>query len=669
MNFAELFQSATGRSPFPFQQAFANAERLPDVLEAPTGSGKTATAVIGWLWRRRFATDDVRRATPRRLVFCLPMRSLVQQTVASVEAWLRKLGLQDEVRVYSLLGGAVNNTFDAHPEADAVLVGTQDQLLSRALNRGYAVSRFRWPMQYALLNNDCLWVMDEIQLMGVGLSTSAQLNAFRGRWKTCGPTHTVWMSATLDRRLLATVDAPATPSAFGLTQADHDNAHLKRRLHAPKQLDLATRLFGDDDRAYTEALSQAVLAKHEPGTRTLVVVNRVARAQALFATLRKRDAALLHSRYRPPDRRAIEDRVLSGDWHGILIATQAIEAGVDISSKHMFTELAPWSSLVQRFGRTNRRGEWPAEDPATITVVDIPASESTDAKAFKAYVKNALPYSPDELDHARRLVRAHESAAPADLERGHPERAEPTSPVIRRRDAVGLFDTTPDLNGRDLDVSRWVRDKGQPDVQLAWRTWEGDSPSPDASALHREELCTVPHHAATDFLKKLRKRDRHACWRWDSLEGAWLPQLADPIPGHSYLLATRAGGYSVDLGWTANHRDKPPSVVLDHPIPQDDDAGDRLTHATRDYVLLAQHAEETKEECKSLRGRLLAATTGYDDLPWDRLEQAAQWHDLGKVHPCFQQMLKARLPEGDSRKEGGPWAKSDGRRGPPCTRR
>ena len=41
-------------------------------------------------------------------------------------------------------------------------------LLSRALNRGYAASRARWPVQFGLVNNDCCWVLDEVQLMGPG---------------------------------------------------------------------------------------------------------------------------------------------------------------------------------------------------------------------------------------------------------------------------------------------------------------------------------------------------------------------------------------------------------------------------------------------------------------------------------------------------------------------
>ena len=83
-----------------------------------------------------------------------------------------------------LMGGDVDRDWDRYPERDTILIGTQDMLLSRALNRGYAMSRFRWPVQFGLLNNDCLWVMDEVQLMGSGLATTTQLQAFRRKLGT-----------------------------------------------------------------------------------------------------------------------------------------------------------------------------------------------------------------------------------------------------------------------------------------------------------------------------------------------------------------------------------------------------------------------------------------------------------------------------------------------------
>lgn len=47
MQFDEFFKAATGTAPYAYQRAFGTAPVFPDLLEAPTGSGKTATAVLG----------------------------------------------------------------------------------------------------------------------------------------------------------------------------------------------------------------------------------------------------------------------------------------------------------------------------------------------------------------------------------------------------------------------------------------------------------------------------------------------------------------------------------------------------------------------------------------------------------------------------------------------
>ena len=57
MTFEQFFLRATGTAPYAYQRTFAGDSILPDLLEAPTGAGKTATAVLGWLWRRRHGTD------------------------------------------------------------------------------------------------------------------------------------------------------------------------------------------------------------------------------------------------------------------------------------------------------------------------------------------------------------------------------------------------------------------------------------------------------------------------------------------------------------------------------------------------------------------------------------------------------------------------------------
>ncbi|MCK4444333.1 MAG: DEAD/DEAH box helicase, partial [Thermoplasmata archaeon] len=179
--FEEYFEEATGFIAYPYQCRLAESRELPSLVHVPTGVGKTEASILAWLWRRRHHEDnDVRKKTPRRLIYCLPMRVLVEQTYKRAEIILKNLGLHEEVGLYILMGGEDKTNWTAHPEAEAILIGTQDMLLSRAMNRGYGASRFRWPVEFGLLNNDCLWVFDEVQLMDAGLATSAQLAAFRG---------------------------------------------------------------------------------------------------------------------------------------------------------------------------------------------------------------------------------------------------------------------------------------------------------------------------------------------------------------------------------------------------------------------------------------------------------------------------------------------------------
>jgi CRISPR-associated endonuclease/helicase Cas3 len=174
-NYAAFFKTATGgsHSPYEYQSRLALGEAdLPNtgaachsrLINIPTGLGKTAAVVLAWMWNRVVRKEP---AWPRRLVYCLPMRTLVEQTEKEVKKWLGNLlwdekGTHDgKVGLHTLMGGEDAGEWDIHPEREAILIGTQDMLLSRALNRGYGMSRYRWPMHFGLLNNDALWVMDE----------------------------------------------------------------------------------------------------------------------------------------------------------------------------------------------------------------------------------------------------------------------------------------------------------------------------------------------------------------------------------------------------------------------------------------------------------------------------------------------------------------------------
>jgi len=633
MSYKDFFQKATGHSPYAYQSRLVS-EAWPDILDIPTGLGKTAGVTLAWLYRRRLLKQE---SIPRRLVWCLPMRVLVEQTRDTIQQWLTKLDLageagSDKVSVQVLMGGEPGlreAEWAQYPEQDAVLIGTQDMLLSRALMRGYGMSRYQWPIHFSLLHNDCLWVLDEVQLMGAGLTTSAQLEAFRREFPLSRSSRTLWVSATFNRNWLDTVDLrPHLESLRASTIDSDDRAEAADRLNSVKSLTRAPiALTGDatnkaGQKAWLEAFCNLVLDAHDDASQTLVIVNRVDRAQQLFRLLgeHRPDAGdlLIHSRFRAAER-AEQLRRLTSDrnTNRIIVATQAIEAGVDISSKTLVTELAPWSSMVQRFGRCNRYGEH-NQDGARILWVDI-----------EDHKELVLPYTVETLATAREKLASLDSAASSDLPVTNEPRA--LTSVLRRKDLLELFNTDPDLSGFDVDVADWIRDTGTPGVQIFWRQFKDDPNHPEPQPRPaRKELCPVSIGQARQFDKVKGLQ----LWTWDALDRRWTRLDRAPRPGMLLLASAASGGYDAMIGFDPSIR-KPPVPVLDASAqPPESYGGDWRSRQNRPVMLtdhLAHVAEHARRLCDQVGEKVHS----------DAVTRAARWHDLGKAHHVFDATMHA----------------------------
>ena len=638
------------------------------LIRIPTGFGKTLGVLSAWAWHR---VHNQRADWPRRLIWCLPMRVLVEQTECEVRLALERLGLlwderdgqdgygshEGKVGVHSIMGGADAGQWHLHPESDAVLIGTQDMLLSRAMNRGYASPRARWPMEFGLLNQDALWVMDEVQLMDVGLATSGQLQVFRNEDrsenKTPRPSFTWWMSATLQRGWLE-----KSPDTAGLVEELARNTHrIEPQDRSGYLWDEVTKPLQVVEFANSEALARDVSRRHRDhgcGKEgpTLVVVNTVGCAVDVWKTLRADnalketgvDVRLIHSRFRPSERKCWRGDFLNRSacapgTNRIIVSTQVVEAGVDVSAFLLVTELAPWTSLVQRFGRCARWG-----GDGRVIVADFEHNSD----------KQAAPYSQDELVAAREACAAlpKKNVAPIYLERFEEEneallpRLYPYEPkhLLLRHELNDLFDTSPDLSGADIDISRFIRSGNERDVQVFWAEVDEDRP-PSSMKPTRDELCSVPFLAAREWLCKPNKPKLEGlkpdcrAWVWDWLKCEWRCAVRrDIYPGQTVLVELGVGGYRQDRGWDPDSKGPAALVQIDRALPPEDHADaaeeDESLSVAGAWQTIATHGLRVGEEVKRI-------ATAVDPHKAGLLHLAGRWHDLGKAHAAFQNSIQA----------------------------
>ncbi|WP_157107522.1 CRISPR-associated helicase Cas3' [Nocardia amikacinitolerans] len=143
----------------------------------------------------------------------------------------------------------------------------------------------------------------------------------------------------------------------------------------------------------------------------MVVVNAVADARVLYRLVAqgREDVWHLSTRMCPQHRRAVLATVqarLAAGLPTVLVSTQLIEAGVDLSFPVVWRALAPADSLQQAAGRANRHGE---REEGLVVVFD-PADGHRPAEYAQACGLTVRHFGPDgaKLDDQLALARYYE---------------------------------------------------------------------------------------------------------------------------------------------------------------------------------------------------------------------------------------------------------------------
>ncbi|MGH2538789.1 MAG: CRISPR-associated helicase Cas3', partial [Candidatus Promineifilaceae bacterium] len=347
---------ASARIPYPFQEEVSRRLLAGKslALQAPTGSGKTDAALQPF-FRAWQASEE--QLLPSKCIYIVPMRVLAHQFL---DKYRDKTGLMSprlgrtlDVRIQT-----GDQQDDRRFEGDLIFC-TVDQFLSSYLTMPYSLSRRMANINAGAMVGAYL-VFDEFHLLDPGSTLPSVLCALR-QLRPLAPV--LLMTATFSGTMLEQL---ANLTGAEVLAVSSDEARLIETRHCkfePRQRRWETAM---------ELLSaEAVLDAHK--LRTLVLCNTVREAQALYRELRQSitdkalpvDTLLLHGRFLIEDRRRIETELRNRlgekaehDGSLIVVATQAIEVGVDISCDTLHTQVAPASSLIQRAGRCAR---FPAE--------------------------------------------------------------------------------------------------------------------------------------------------------------------------------------------------------------------------------------------------------------------------------------------------------------------
>ena len=545
--FGEFFAALNGGyAPFSWQEEVLDhiCEHgvWPERINAPTGSGKSSVVDIH-LFANALAAVGAAPRVPRRLCVTVGRRALVDSQATRADKILECMekAPADESAEQDILrrvaealqsfqtsndkqGSAPFETGHIRGElsnrnlpvtdisACAIIAATPDMYGSRALFRGYGSTKAARPRETALLAMDTVMVLDEAHMNRQLLHTTQRI----AELQKC--------EVSLGVPTLQVVETTATPSTedsdsitlgVDIEALDSPNdKELRRRVYSHKELVLHPIDKWDGkpgNRAIVDAAVGAIkefLAHREVGEDSAeahtigCIVNHVRTAisikEELAKNLAEEEVQLLVGRMRPYDLQDLQKKhrklfTTEGDESvKVVVATQTLEVGIDVDFADLVTELAPASSLAQRFGRVNRLGR---RTDSKVVVIGPANGDSVK--------KDAPPYKEVDLSNAYAWLESlndteNPSVNPAAMVKNPPVQSSPERLLYQRPEWPDLleFSRTDENPYDEPDLDLWLHDSLDAETAMGGVIVRDNLPSNTSAAM---EILKTSYFAPSDL--------------------------------------------------------------------------------------------------------------------------------------------------------------------------
>ena len=546
--FGDFFASLNGGyAPFSWQEEVLDhiCEHgvWPERINAPTGSGKSSVVDIH-LFANALAAVGAAPRVPRRLCVTVGRRALVDsQADRAREKILDRMGKalaneSDESDILRRVAEALQSFQTRNDEegrapfevghirgelsnralpvtdisACAIIAATPDMYGSRALFRGYGSTKAARPRETALLTMDTVMVLDEAHMNRQLLHTTQRIAELQKREVDLGvPTLQVVETTATP----STGDSDSTTLGVDIEALDSPNdEELRNRVYSHKELVLHPIDKWDGKPGNAATVNAAVgaikdfLAHREAGEDSKeahtvgCIVNHVRTAISIKEKLvkdkvfgKEEEVQLLVGRMRPYDLKKLHPDLFTTEGDEsvkVVVATQTLEVGVDVDFADLVTELAPASSLAQRFGRVNRLGH---RTDSKVVVIEPASGDSVK--------KDAPPYKAVDLSNAYAWLEAlngteNPSVNPAAMVKNPPVQSSPERLLYQRPEWPDLleFSRTDENPYDEPDLDLWLHDSLDAETAMGGVIVRDNLPSNTSAAM---EILKTSYFAPSDL--------------------------------------------------------------------------------------------------------------------------------------------------------------------------